>query len=471
MILAQTQPFSITHLSSRDGCQDCATSPEHNPEALAMESSALRERALSEAPKLSPKLELLKELHGSGVVSSPDVCFCYILLTLGLRYGERFLTGWRRAQKDSCDIPEEPPHFSASICDGRVESLLGTDVLNDRCLDKLGLVRETATLRDFACRARLHRIPDSVSICLEQFYAGRRPLRLIYRIPEPQDLLTMQADGVRCVSVLTSLRLLSQVYGHRDCLDMLLHDFAHMEKFVEAGRYWQQVGFFEFLQSSVSPRHFRHWRSSYGRRWELSWFYISSDMNAVANHMILTLKAQLMVAMARSTLLQAGRLDESAEDAKLESAKSDVYPRASMSHWKPALQHADLLPQFEDRSEMTSCLLQASCAWKMCQILAARSSSHRSGADCSTRMCISLKRSIRASSSRKKDVAFSKHAPRVALLVCYPCEETRKLRNSACGQDRAEKSSCKLPWTHRRIQCVQTCDAQSVPAARASCIT
>ena len=310
-------------------------------------AEVLRERALAEAPLLSPRLEELRELHGSGILSPPDVCVCYILLSLSVRYGDRLLAGWRRPHKAELhDVPQETPHFSARLCDERVDTLLGKDVLSDRCLDKLGLARDTATLKDFACKARLHRIPDHVSTGLEEFYEGRRPLRLIYRIPEPQDLLTMQADGVRCVSALTSRRLLSQVYGHRDCLEMLLHDFAHMEKFVEAGRFWQQVGFFEFLKTSVSPRHLEQWQPRYGRRWELSWSYISSDMNAVANHMFLTLRAQLMVAMARSTLLEVGRLDDS--DAELESAKSDVYPRASMSKWKPLLQDAGLLPHFED---------------------------------------------------------------------------------------------------------------------------
>ena len=69
------------------------------PAASSVE--ALRKRALAEAPSLSPKLETVKELHGLGVLSPPDVCVCYILLTLSLRYGDRLLAGWRRPQKES----------------------------------------------------------------------------------------------------------------------------------------------------------------------------------------------------------------------------------------------------------------------------------------------------------------------------------------------------------------------------------
>eukprot|EP00438_Fugacium_kawagutii_P000562 Skav206450 [mRNA] locus=scaffold230:33601:34122:- [translate_table: standard] len=172
----------------------------------------------------------------------------------------------------------------------------------------------------------------------------------MFRIPNPVELLAMQAEGARCVSALVGSNLLTQVFGHRDCLEMLLHDLAHMEKFVEAGRYWQQVGFFVFLHSSVAPFHAK-WRQNLGKRWELSWHYVSADMNAVANHMLMTLKSQLMVAMARKTLLEAdvqasGFPDE---DFDLEAVKADVYPRASMAEWKPFLADTGLLSQFEDR--------------------------------------------------------------------------------------------------------------------------
>ncbi|CAJ1405075.1 unnamed protein product [Effrenium voratum] len=137
----------------------------------------------------------------------------------------------------------------------------------------------------------------------------------MFRIPEPAEVLSMQAEGLRCVSALTSPQLLSQIFGHRDCLEM--------EKFVEAGRYWQQVGFFQFLQATAKEQLSC---LNLGRRWELSWNYVSSDMNAVANHLLMTLKSQLMVAMARKTLVDAGQV---LADGELATVRSDVYPRAA----------------------------------------------------------------------------------------------------------------------------------------------
>ena len=313
-------------------------------------SLILQERALSEAPRLLPKLEALKDFFAKKILCAPDVCVSYILITLSLRHGpERTVSGIRQPNESFVEVSHESPHDSASLGDLQVQQILGCDVISDRALARLHLHRESATVRDFWMKARLHKIPDSVALCIDRFYFGMRPLRLMFRIPSPEELLAMQAEGSRCVSALISSKMLTQIFGHRDCLEMLLHDLAHMEKFVEAGRFWQQVGFFSFLHASVAPFHLK-WREVLGKRWELSWHYVSADMNAVANHMLMTLKSQLMVAMARKTLLDAGipRIPTEVTEDELEAVKADVYPRASMAEWKPSLADAGLLSQFED---------------------------------------------------------------------------------------------------------------------------
>ena len=319
-------------------------------------SLSLHERALSEAPLLLPKLDALKDLYTQKILSPPDVCVSYILITLALRHGpDRMVVGTRKQQESCCEVPAELPFQSASLAEHQVQQLLGSDVISDRALSRLHLNRESATIRDFWMKARLHKISDYVPVCLDGFYSGLRPLKLMFRIPDPAELLAMQAAGARCVSALTSSKMLTQIFGHRDCLEMLLHDLAHMEKLVEAGRFYQQVGFFAFLHSSVAPFH-EKWRKTLGRRWELSWHYVSADMNAVANHMFMTLKSQLMVAMARKTLLEAGFQND--EDEDLATVKADVYPRASMAEWKPSLYDAGLLDQFEDKACSTMQIFQ-----------------------------------------------------------------------------------------------------------------
>ena len=278
-----------------------------------------------------PRARCISHLPKEQVLSPPDVCVLYILVTLLLRYGFRAVAGGRRPKPYNDDVRKEPAYHSALLSE--LVEVLGPDLLPDATLSRLHLTRE-ASLKQLWMAARLLKVPDYAMTCLDAFYAGMRPLRLLFRIPEPTELLRFQAEGSRCVSALLSAKLLARTFGHRDCLDMLLHDLAHMEKFVEAGRYWQQVGFFVFLRG-IEGR----WRL--GKRWELSWNYVSSDMNAVANHMLMTLRSQLMVAIAR-------RMVGMQEDEELLEMRADVYPRASMADWKPLLCQQGLLRRFEE---------------------------------------------------------------------------------------------------------------------------
>merc|ERR1711924_503910 len=98
-------------------------------------------------------------------------------------------------------------------------------------------------------------LPNYAAVSLANWYAGRRRLALLWRVPTCLALLELQASGKRCVRALCSESALLTVFGHRDCLEMLVHDLSHAEKFVEAGAYWQQVGFFKFLLATVAPMH------------------------------------------------------------------------------------------------------------------------------------------------------------------------------------------------------------------------
>ena len=133
-------------------------------------SLGLHERALSEAPLLLPKLDALKDLYTWKILSPPDVCVSYILITLALRHGpDRMVVGTRQPQESCCEVPAELPFQSASLAEHQVQQLLGSDVISDRTLSRLHLNRESATIRDFWMKARLHKISDYVPVCLDGF--------------------------------------------------------------------------------------------------------------------------------------------------------------------------------------------------------------------------------------------------------------------------------------------------------------
>eukprot|EP00929_Paragymnodinium_shiwhaense_P093673 TRINITY_DN53895_c0_g1_i1.p1 TRINITY_DN53895_c0_g1~~TRINITY_DN53895_c0_g1_i1.p1 ORF type:complete len:601 (+),score=86.93 TRINITY_DN53895_c0_g1_i1:89-1891(+) len=309
-------------------------------------------RAEQEGPSLRPRLQVLKRLYLDGCLSPPDACVAYIITYLQVRFGAgRWLVGVRKAPPDVSAAGvtmEDGEHTSMLIDDERFRDAF--PALVDKDWAKLGLNPATATLRDLVDVARFRQLADHVSVCLANFYRGRRPLELRWRIPTPAELLQMQARGRRVVSCLISEKALQSVFGHRDCLEMLVHDLSHMEKFVEHGAYWQQVGFFTFLEEVALRAHSERWAALYGNRWRLSWRYVSSDMNAVATHLLNTLKSQLQVAAARATLRNAGLVSaaDAEVDAMLANQHADVYPRAALSEWEPALAEAGLLDTFQD---------------------------------------------------------------------------------------------------------------------------
>mmetsp|Transcript_22287 Transcript_22287/g.42601 ORF Transcript_22287/g.42601 Transcript_22287/m.42601 type:complete len:456 (-) Transcript_22287:16-1383(-) len=335
-------------LNPRHQCNGVCRRGQAVLQRAAGKHEQLQERARREASLLAPRLGRLRELHTAGILSAADVCVAYILAYLQVRHGKRRFAG-RRAESPALspevDVLARPQQASAQLEDDRLRDIF--DPPSARELNKLGLEHQ-ASLRDLIQRARLIRMPEHVATCLSNFYLGLRPLTLCWRIPSPEELLEMQAAGSRCVSALTSEHALQVVYGHRDCLDMLTHDLAHMEKFVEANHYWQQVGFFEFLRVVAATADRKPWSHAFGNRWRLSWNYVSADMNAVANHLLLTFRSQLEVAIARLTLTDAGLLTprNKDEDAALANEHADVCPRAAVADWEPALRDAGLMGRF-----------------------------------------------------------------------------------------------------------------------------
>lgn len=312
-------------------------------------TSVPAQRADAEAILLGPRLSALRLLHDEGVVSDPDVCTAYVIVWLEARHGPGKWLGGKRKLAPALTR-------SGAVCEGDsyksidFDSLVAGGVLHPPPVKSLQRLRlhEASTLREALERAQFLTLPEYAAVSLLNWYAGFRPLRLLWRIPSADELLDMQAVGERCVSALTSDKALRTTFGHRDCMEMLVHDLQHAERFMGGDQYWQQVGFFAFLRSSVAPLHATHLADSCGQRWRLAWQYVSSDMNAAAVHLLMTLKCQLAGAIARRTLQEQG-LDvpgEAEEDIKLAAMKGDIYPKAVAGPWREALRSAGLVDAY-----------------------------------------------------------------------------------------------------------------------------
>jgi len=258
-------------------------------------------------------------------LSAPDFVAAYILAYVRLRHGLKWCCGKRVA------LPTDGVESVFALDNRLVEAF----EWQPRELHRV----EGKTLCDLFSQLRLTKLPQHVGECLNAWYRGERPLKLMHKIPSPEALLRMQASGERACTAFLG-RDLERVYGHRDPLEFLLHDLSHMEKFVANGLYYQQVGFFAFLCSSCAPRHAGTW-SDFGHGWRLAWNYVTSDMNASVCHLAATFVAQLMVAVSKRLL---GVVED---DAEWKDTKADVYPRGKMGPLKVMLAERMMLNQFE----------------------------------------------------------------------------------------------------------------------------
>ena len=78
--------------------------------------------------------------------------------------------------------------------------------------------------------------------------AGKRPFKLMFHLPSTQDVLQMQIEGYRCLTVFVSRSELELTmkdpyppFEERGVLSFLFHDLQHMERFADPQFYCEQV--------------------------------------------------------------------------------------------------------------------------------------------------------------------------------------------------------------------------------------
>lgn len=102
---------------------------------------------------------------------------------------------------------------------------------------------------------------DLVNHAMANWMASNRPFELLFHIPSPMEVLRMQANGRRVVSMLATLKELGEFHfarltymkgaklAEKDAFDFLIHDLTHMEHFTHHLSYYEQVGFMRSMLS------------------------------------------------------------------------------------------------------------------------------------------------------------------------------------------------------------------------------
>lgn len=85
---------------------------------------------------------------------------------------------------------------------------------------------------DFFCFHSWRSIPFSAIRSINEWHNQQYPLMMMETVPSPDEVLTMQAQGSRCVSMLTGLHEICHFVGEgRDVFGFLLHDLIHADHF------------------------------------------------------------------------------------------------------------------------------------------------------------------------------------------------------------------------------------------------
>ena len=170
----------------------------------------------------------------------------------------------------------------------------------------------------------LRSIPLSVHRSLAYWSNQKYSLVLSYEIPTPQEVLELQCQGKRVVSLLDQRHhFLSYVENDRDTLGFLVHDLIHADHFFYHPENAEaQIQFCRLLLRLQKVPDFRN-RLQDNSDFQNDFNYLSSDMNSVPLHLFKSLKAILLKDFKK----QMGTADQSYLSAPAESLFSEYLDR------------------------------------------------------------------------------------------------------------------------------------------------
>lgn len=147
----------------------------------------------------------------------------------------------------------------------------------------------------FFCSQSWRSIPLSVAQSLMAWQAGKYPLQIMDYVPTPFEVLSLQTQGRRCVSMLqTQNEMQNFVEEGRDVLGFIVHDLIHADHYfadpikAAAQTHFSQrlVVIFGLPQIQAMLNKDTIFKSEFE--------YLMSDMNSFPLHLLKTLKAVLL---------------------------------------------------------------------------------------------------------------------------------------------------------------------------------
>lgn len=162
----------------------------------------------------------------------------------------------------------------------------------ERIAERLKAYHVTS-LRDLVSKFQLKGVREDSRQGLLGWLENRYPLILMYHPPTPDQLLDLQCDGQRVVTL--HREDTGPIGRHAGPFEFLLHDLEHAHKFFGNGTFQGQVRFFKLLRDGIRAGLFTELMADSKFRIELE--YLMADMNSHPLHLLKYLKAIVLEAL------------------------------------------------------------------------------------------------------------------------------------------------------------------------------
>ena len=185
----------------------------------------------------------------------------------------------------------------------------------------------------------VYRVEEQVAACLNAWAHGDRRLHARFSIPDPLDLLAVQARGERIVSLLPE----GVPTGHEASnFEFALHDLCHAEKFFAPEHFLGQVGFFSLILAARQGADWAPLTRDFDDAWPAEFHHVAADMNGSPMFLFAALRRKIMNAAlrtgadpvaARDALFAALRLpDDVTRSGQLFTVHPNVDPVETRHH-------------------------------------------------------------------------------------------------------------------------------------------
>lgn len=163
-------------------------------------------------------------------------------------------------------------------------------------LSRLSLELQTLKcqgLVDFLTNYQIKKLPGGVAEALLHWHQHPQDLCYLEDPPSPEQLLALQAQGLRVVTFSVDKAVAGRaVDGRRDSFEFLLHDLVHAHLFFSA-HHQEQKQFFTALQDTWRSLPQSLWKNPRARQ---GLDYVMADMNSNYPHLYESLRAALIEA-------------------------------------------------------------------------------------------------------------------------------------------------------------------------------